>query len=201
MVAPTQIIFKPISAIAGYTKNARTHSAEQIAEIAASITEFGWTNPLLVDEGGELIAGHGRIAAAEMLGFEEVPVIVLAGLSEAQKKAYRLADNKIPLNAGWDDELLKVELQSLEAEGFNTELTGFNESELSDLLNDEMEIPFDTDEDNPGVDIDYLTFCRKRIPLSETESADLLRRLENFIEENGSLFGFVSHLLTGGENA
>ncbi|HBM3281995.1 TPA: ParB N-terminal domain-containing protein [Klebsiella oxytoca] len=110
------------------------HSDAQVAQIAASIEEFGWTNPVLVDEQQEIIAGHGRIAAAERLGINEVPVIVLAGLSDEQKRAYRLADNKIPLNAGWDDELLKLEFAELLDSGFDISLTGFSKLEIDDLL-------------------------------------------------------------------
>lgn len=117
-----------------YERNAMIHSDAQVAQIAASIKEFGWTNPVLVDEHQEIIAGHGRIAAAERLGIEEVPVIVLAGLSDEQKKAYRLADNKIPLNAGWDDELLKLEFAELLDSGFDISLTGFSKLEIDDLL-------------------------------------------------------------------
>lgn len=117
-----------------YERNAMIHSDAQVAQIAASIEEFGWTNPVLVDEHQEIIAGHGRIAAAERLGIEEVPVIVLAGLSDEQKKAYRLADNKIPLNAGWDDELLKLEFAELLDSGFDISLTGFSQLEIDDLL-------------------------------------------------------------------
>lgn len=134
MAVPIEIIFKPISALFGYAKNARTHSDSQVAEIAASIQEFGWTNPILVDEGGGIIAGHGRIAAAESLGLNEVPVIVLTDLTDDQKKAYRLADNKIPLNAGWDVELLKLELCELLDSDFDMTLTGFSKVEIDDLL-------------------------------------------------------------------
>ncbi|POP42341.1 transcriptional regulator [Superficieibacter electus] len=134
MATPTQIIFKCVNEIFGYEKNARTHSKSQVAEIAASIQEFGWTNPILVDECGEIIAGHGRIAAAESLGMNEVPVIVLTGLNSEQKKAYRLADNKIPLNAGWDDELLSQELSELIDADFDICLTGFSQVEIDDLL-------------------------------------------------------------------
>lgn len=117
-----------------YERNAMMHSDAQVAQIAASIGEFGWTNPVLVDEHQEIIAGHGRIAAAERLGIEDVPVIVLAGLSDEQKKAYRLADNKIPLNASWDDELLKLEFAELLDSGFDISLTGFSQLEIDDLL-------------------------------------------------------------------
>lgn len=145
MAAPMQIIFKRISDVFGYEKNARTHSENQVAEIAASIKQYGWTNPILIDEAGEIIAGHGRIAAAELLELDEVPVIVLAGLSDAQKKAYRLADNKIPLNAGWDIELLKLELSELIDTDFDISLTGFSQAEIDELL---VEVGSTTGEDD-----------------------------------------------------
>lgn len=113
-----------------YARNARTHSEQQVNQIAASIREFGFTNPVLVDEQNGLIAGHGRLQAAIKLGMDELPCIRLVGLSEAQKRALVLADNKLAMNAGWDLDLLKVELTDLDADGFNLELTGFSASEL-----------------------------------------------------------------------
>ena len=98
--------YRPAAALIPFAKNARTHSDAQVAQIAASIREFGWTNPILVDGDNGIIAGHGRLLAARKLGMATVPVIELAGLSEAQKRAYVIADNKLALNAGWDDELL-----------------------------------------------------------------------------------------------
>src|SRR5215212_10796380 len=103
----------PIAALVFYARNARTHSEAQVAQLAASIREWGWTTPVLVDEAGGLIAGHGRVMAARQLGIAEVPVVVARGWSEAQKRAYVLADNKLALNAGWDEELLRVELADL----------------------------------------------------------------------------------------
>lgn len=117
-----------------YARNARTHSDRQVAEIAASIAEFGWTNPVLVDGESGIIAGHGRVLAARKLGMDVVPVIELSGLSEAQKRAYILADNKLTLNAGWDEELLGLELGDLQALGFDLALTGFGEDEVAKLL-------------------------------------------------------------------
>lgn len=116
-----------------YDRNARTHSEAQVTQIAASISEFGFTNPILVDAGFNIIAGHGRAQAARQLGLTEVPVIILSHLTETQRRAYVLADNKLALNAGWDDALLKLELGELQVEGFNLELTGFSEMEI-DLL-------------------------------------------------------------------
>ena len=117
-----------------YARNARTHSAEQVAQIAASIREFGWTNPILVDGARGIIAGHGRLLAARKLGLLEVPVIELAHLTETQRRAYVIADNKLPLAAGWDNEVLKIELGDLRADGFDLALTGFDLGELDTLL-------------------------------------------------------------------
>lgn len=115
-----------------YARNSRTHSDEQVAQIAASIKEWGWTVPILIDENGGIIAGHGRVLAARKLGLKDVPVMVAAGWSEAQKRAYVLADNKLALNAGWDLEMLGDELQDLS--GDFGELSGFSEKELLDMF-------------------------------------------------------------------
>jgi DNA modification methylase len=117
-----------------FARNPRTHSDAQITQIAASIAEFGFNNPILVDTKAGIIAGHGRLAAARKLGLTEVPVIVLDHLSEAQKRAYILADNQLALNAGWDEDLLRVELAALQAEDFDLDLIGFEDEELARLL-------------------------------------------------------------------
>ena len=119
----------PIERLIPYARNARTHSPAQVDQIAASIREFGWTIPVLADEDGTIIAGHGRVLGARKLGIEQVPVMVAAGWSEAQKRAYSLADNKLTLNGGWDEELLGIELGELEVLGFDLDLTGFSETE------------------------------------------------------------------------
>ncbi|MBL6459395.1 site-specific DNA-methyltransferase [Belnapia sp. T6] len=128
-----------IGRLTPYARNARTHSEAQVAQIAASIREWGWTTPVLVDEVGSLIAGHGRVLAARQLGIAEVPVMVARGWSEAQKRAYILADNKLALNAGWDEELLRVDLSDLRGMGADLSLTGFSEDELASLLVDGTE--------------------------------------------------------------
>jgi DNA modification methylase len=125
---------RAVADLVPYARNARTHSEEQVGQIAASIREWGWTVPVLVDEAGGIIAGHGRILAAQKLGIAEVPCMVAAGWSEAQKRAYVLADNKLALNAGWDNDLLSVELAELQAFDFDLGLTGFGEDELAALL-------------------------------------------------------------------
>jgi hypothetical protein len=129
-----KITQKKVTELIPYVNNSRTHSDTQVAQIAASIKEFGWTNPILVDGTNGIIAGHGRLLAARKLGYKEVPTIELAGLSENQKKAYIIADNKLALNAGWDNELLKIELKELLSEGFAMDILGFDQSELDDLF-------------------------------------------------------------------
>jgi DNA modification methylase len=131
----------PVERLVPYARNARTHSAEQVAQIAASIAEFGFVNPILVDSRDGIVAGHGRLLAARKLGLTEVPVIVLDHLSETQRRAYVLADNRLALNAGWDEEVLAAELAALETDGFDLGLIGFSEHELADLIADPAEAP------------------------------------------------------------
>lgn len=130
-----RITSRRVDALIPYARNSRTHSPEQVAQIAASIREFGWTNPVLVDGANGIIAGHGRVLAARKLSLDEVPVIELAHMSETQKRAYIIADNKLAEQAGWDSELLALELGELQAEGFDLDLLGFGDAELGDLLN------------------------------------------------------------------
>lgn len=127
----------PLSRLVPFARNARTHSTSQIDQIAASMREWGWTNPVLVDEAGMIIAGHGRVEAARKLALSDVPVIVARGWSEASKRAYVIADNKLALNAGWDDTMLAAELSDLQAAAFDLDLVGFDASELSKLLGSE----------------------------------------------------------------
>ena len=122
---------RPLASLVPYARNARTHSDEQIAQLAASITEWGWTMPILVDEGGMIIAGHGRVLAAARLGIGEVPVMIARGWSDAQKRAYVLADNKLTLNAGWDDGLMRLEISDLAGMGFDIPLMGFDAEEIA----------------------------------------------------------------------
>ena len=121
---------RAIEALIPYARNSRTHSDGQVAQIAASIREFGFTNPVLIDKDGGIIAGHGRVMAARKLGLKDVPCIALGHLTAAQRKAYIIADNKLALNAGWDEELLAVEFADLKDAGFDLELTGFAAGEL-----------------------------------------------------------------------
>jgi len=148
-----EIQYKATEDLIPYARNSRTHSAEQVAQIAASIREFGWTNPILLDGNNGIIAGHGRVLAAQKLGEIEVPTIELGHMSESQKRAYIIADNKLALNAGWDNEMLALEIGDLKDAGFDLGLTGFNPDEIATLnpeviegLTDEDSVPDVPDE-------------------------------------------------------
>lgn len=131
-----KVVYRDVSELIPYARNARTHSDEQIERIAASIKEFGWTNPILIDGESGIIAGHGRVLAARKLGLEKVPTIELSGLTEAQKRAYIIADNRLALDAGWDEEMLKLEFAELEKEGFELSKTGFSDEEINEMMAD-----------------------------------------------------------------
>jgi len=125
----------PLARLIPYARNARTHTPEQIKQVAASMREWGWTVPVLVDETGSIIAGHCRVSAGELNGYSEAPVMVARGWSEAKKRAYVLADNKLAMNAGWDENLLAVEFTDLKAADFDMALMGFEASEINNLMN------------------------------------------------------------------
>ena len=166
-----------------YENNSRTHSKEQVGQIVESIKEFGFTNPILIDEEGGIIAGHGRLKAANALGMEEVPTITLTGLSEAQKRAYVIADNRLALNAGWDIEALTSELKALQAEEFNLNLIGFDPDELAKMLADPVEGQTDEDavpeapEAPVTVEGDIWVLGRHRLMCGDSTSIDAVERL------------------------
>lgn len=134
MAKKLAIEYRPLDALIPYARNSRTHSEAQVAQIAASIKEFGWTNPVLVDGEKGIIAGHGRVLAARKLGLKEVPTIELSHMTEAQRRAYVIADNKLAENAGWDVDLLKIEVAELGVLDFDLSLLGFDEKALAELL-------------------------------------------------------------------
>lgn len=151
-----EIVYRTTSVLIPYARNSRTHSPQQTQQIAASIKEFGFTNPVLIDEENGIIAGHGRVLAAQLLGMDEVPCIVLSGMTGAKKRAYVIADNKLALNAGWDDEMLRLEFEDLKAMDFDLDLTGFSPEEIDKLLPKQVEGL--TDEDAvPDAPVDPVT--------------------------------------------
>ena len=180
---PNKIELQKTAILLPYARNSRTHSDAQIQQIASSIKEFGFTNPILIDENNQIIAGHGRLSAAHLLKIKEVPCIRLAHLTEAQKKAYVIADNKLALNAGWDDAMLALELKDLESENFDLSLTGFNEDELAKLLVEAVEGQTDPD-DVPEVQEtaitvlgDIWTLGKHRLMCGDSTSIDDFDRL------------------------
>lgn len=171
-----------------FARNSRTHSDEQVAQIAASIREFGWTNPILIDGENGIIAGHGRLAAARKLGMDAVPVIVLDHLTDAQKRALIIADNKLALNAGWDHDLLSSELEGLRDDDFDLKLLGFNEDELAALLAEKAEGLTDPD-DTPEAPADPVTVLgdvwilgKHRIVCGDSTDADVVAKCLNGVE-------------------
>lgn len=175
-----------------YARNARTHSDEQVAQIAASIREFGFINPVIVDGDRGIVAGHGRVMAARKLGLAEVPTLEVGHLTDAQRKAYVLADNKLALNAGWDNDLLKVELAELNTDGFDLSLIGFSTDELASLLADKTEGLTDPDETpeppvNPVSELgDVWALGRHKIVCGDATSADDWAKLD--VEQGFVLF-------------
>ena len=145
MKKPPVIVTRRVDDLIPYARNSRTHSDAQVAQIAASVREFGWTNPVLVDGENGIIAGHGRVLAARKLGMEEVPCIELAGLTDTQRRAYIIADNKLALNGGWDEDMLRIELEELGEIGFDLDLIGFSDEEILALGEDELD-----EDDEPG---------------------------------------------------
>jgi DNA modification methylase len=173
-----------IEKLVPYARNARTHSDEQVGQIAASIKEWGWTTPIWVDEDGSIIAGHGRTLAAQRLQMTEVPVMVAKGWSDAKKRAYVLADNKLAMNAGWDNEMLALELGEIGDLGFDLDLTGFTADEIAALMPEQIE-PGQTDEDDvPEVPENPVTVLgdvwilgKHRLMCGDSTSIDAIEKL------------------------
>ena len=184
-VTPKKTTLKtvPTGVLIPYARNSRTHSEAQVSKIAASIREFGFLNPIIVDGDNGIIAGHGRVMAAQKLGLAEVPVIEAAHLTEAQKRAYVIADNRLALDAGWDDAMLKIELQDLDLGGFDLTLTGFDLGELTDLLADPTAGLTDEDAvpEVPAIPLtvagDVWLLGRHRLMCGDSTSIDAVERL------------------------
>jgi DNA modification methylase len=179
------IIHKTVKDLIPYANNSRTHSEDQINQIVSSINEWGFTTPILIDDKNQIIAGHGRTMAAKKAGIKEVPCIVASGWSDAQKKAYVIADNKLALNAGWDEELLKIEIQELGELDFDLDLIGFDEDELNDILGgvelvegltDEDEVP-DLPEDPVAKQGDVWILGNHRLMCGDSTSIDAVEKL------------------------
>jgi DNA modification methylase len=174
---------RKVDALIPYARNARTHSDDQVAQIAASIKEWGWTTPVLIDEDGGIIAGHGRVMAARKLGIKQIPTMTATGWSKAQKQAYVLADNQLPQNAEWDLDLLAVEMKDLDSEGFDLSLVGFGDDMLANMLVDETDGLTDEDAvpdvpENPvTVEGDVWLLGNHRLMCGDSTSIDAVEKL------------------------
>ena len=172
-----------VASLVPYARNSRTHSPQQIDKIAASIREFGFLNPIIVDGQSGIIAGHGRVLAAQKLGLADLPIIEASHLTEAQRRAYVLADNRLALDAGWDNDMLKVELSDLQAEGFDLTLTGFNLDEIASLTADTTQGLTDPDDvpdvpDNPVTVLgDVWVLGKHRIACGDSTQADVVDKV------------------------
>ena len=182
----TEMQLVSIEKLVPYVNNARTHNAEQIMKLRSSLREFGFINPVIIDRDFGIIAGHGRILAAKEEGIAEVPCVFADHLTEAQKKAYIIADNRMAMDAGWDEELLRVEIEALQAEAFDLSLTGFDDKELSDLFKDDSDVQeddFDVDEELEKPTFsktgDVWTLGRHRLVCGDSTKADTFEVLMN----------------------
>lgn len=188
-----QIVFMPLAELTAYENNSRLHSDEQIEQIVASITEFGFTNPILINENNRVIAGHGRLAAAEQMGLENVPCIVLDGLTEEQERAYVIADNQIAAKGGWDYDLLKIEVAELQEFGFDISLLAFDEDDLAEIWSEEGEILDYSVLDNSGVDQTLETMqkgVRKAIQIEfKPDDFEIAKELCSLARKNGVYIG------------
>lgn len=179
-----------------YVNNARSHSEQQVAQVAASIREFGFNNPILIDEHNGVIAGHGRLAAAQKLGLELIPTITLAGLTEAQRKAYVIADNKLTENSRWDFDLLSLEIEQLKDLDFDVALLGFSEVELDGISGEEMDMSVLDELDDEEVD-GFEGDVKRAIQIEfESEHYDEAQELIKFWRENEAYIGYmlIQHL-------
>ena len=161
MKTTTDMQLVPISKLVPYVNNARTHSPEQVMKLRSSLREFGFINPIIIDRDYGIIAGHGRLLAAKEEGITEVPCVFMDYLTEAQKKAYILADNRMAMDAGWDEELLRVEIEALQGEAFDVSLTGFDEKELADLFKDGSDSDAEDDDYDLSAALDKAAFVER----------------------------------------
>ena len=190
-----QIEYKETAKLIPYVNNSRTHSDEQIKQVASSIKEFGFTNPILIDEKDGIIAGHGRLLAAQLLDMQEVPTIRLVGLTQAQVKAYVIADNKLALNSGWDVEKLRLEIEDLDSLGLDLELLGFGEVELDSILNSSLDMSL-LDDVNFEADLNEMTDGVKKAIQIEFESQDY-EEAQELVKKYRAEGAYIGALLIG----
>ena len=190
MTEKLKIHYKNIEDLIPYARNSRMHNETQVAQIAASIKEFGWRNPVLVDGNNGIIAGHGRVLAARKLGITEIPTIDCSDMSEAQRRAYVIADNKIAINAEWDAEMLMLEIDDLKLQGFDINLLAFDPSELQGVKEIDYSI-LDEDDVSDKLD-DMIAGVRKAIQIEfEPEHYEEAQELVKFWRNEGAYIGYM----------
>lgn len=192
-----EYVVKNTSELVPYARNSRLHSSEQITQIADSIKEFGFLNPVIVDGENGIIAGHGRVMAAQELGIEQLPCIEAAHLTEAQRRAYVIADNKLAMNSTWDESLLKIELKELETIGYDIEGLGFDHMELDSILDVGISIDVDGAEGKTGSNLPKMKFGKAQVEMNADELEALMDLYNQHIDATGSSFGFVTRLING----
>ncbi len=204
-----KITYAPTSDLIPYVNNARVHSEEQVTQIASSIKEFGFLTPIITDGENGILAGHGRVMAAKLLGLEDLPTIKTENLTEAQRKAFILADNKIGDNSSFDFELVKIEMEGLKGHDFNLDVTGFSDFELEAIGSDfstglleeglrpehDQSGTFEHEEGGVAQNKIYLTFNGKNIQLSGSESDKMDELYDSYLEEHGTELGFITHVM------
>lgn len=181
-----------------YARNSRTHSEAQIVKIASSIREFGFLNPVVTDGNNGIVAGHGRVLAANKLGLKEIPCVEASHLTDAQKRAYVIADNRMALDAGWDAEMLKVELGELQSLNFDLAVTGFSTSEIAGFMNgplDDYEPLSVKGEETRGTATPHIVIGEYKISLDGDELARFVSHIKSYAETYGTTLGFGSYLL------
>lgn len=190
---PKNIEMKKTAELVHYIGNSRTHSKEQILKIGLSIKEFGFTNPILIDSGNNIIAGHGRLMAAIEQELEEIPCLIIDYMTEAQKKAYVIADNRLALDAGWDKDLLKLEMLDLKnIFDFDLKLSGFGIGEIEAILADEIILePEDVKKEKVAV----LKFGDIKVPMTDAELNGIISFYEEYMREYENPMGFVAELI------
>lgn len=194
------IDYMELDSLIPYVNNPR-HNDNAVDKVASSIAEFGFKVPIVVDKDKVIITGHTRYLAAKKLGLTSVPVIVAKDLTDAQVKAYRIADNKVSEYSSWDNDALKIELEALQDVGFDLDLTGMTDIEIESLTNlDDIPDAVEIEKEEGGgekVELNSLKFCGKKVPMTDEEADKLNKMYEEYTELEGTDFGFVGHLLKG----
>jgi len=190
----TEVIMWSVESLIPYTNNARRHTDFHVGQLVESFKEFGWTIPILIDENGMILAGHARVMAAKLAGWKDVPVMIAAGWSAADKRAYVLADNQLTLDGGIDQDKLKAAMEKLNDAEFNLDVVGFTAEQMADIFQDIEPIQFTSDQVGPSTMLAGIKWKNRRIPIEPIEISQLNERLDIYVAKHGSSKGFVRSL-------